>query len=383
MFYREKRKIDNQINQNNHIQIIQINHSNHTNHINHSKMVKKLIKVTGLAVAVLSFASCGGGKSSKDIVPIKDSVERVETLTLQKEKIAHTLTLSTTLQGYETMNVAPSLNGKIESIKVDVGSRVGKGQLLVVMDQSQLTTTKLAFANLKVEKERVEALHKTGSVSQQAYDQIKLQYQQTEESLAFLEKNTFVKADFSGVISAKNYESGELFTGMPIVVLTQIANLKSLVNIPETYYPLVREGQKVKLVSDIYPDNEYTAIIETVYPTIDAATHTFQIKLRIANPKQVLRPGMFARVTMEMGEIESLLVPYQAVLKLQGSNERYIFLNDNGIAKRVVVALGQRFDDRIEIISNEIKENDQIIIAGQSRLVAGDKLKIEQTSKGE
>jgi len=289
--------------------------------------MKRVIKITVLA-AVVSLTGCGGKASKKGNAAEKEQVqnlEKVEVLTLEKEKIAHTLTLSTTLQGYETMNVSPSLQGKIEQIKVDVGSRVQKGQTLVVMDQNQLTTTRLAFANLKEEMGRMEALYKSGSTSQQAYDQLKLRYEQTAESLAFLEKNTFVKADFSGVISAKNYESGELFTGMPIVVLTQINTLKALVNIPETYYPLVKEGKKVSLKSDIYPDKDFTAVIETVYPTIDAATHTFSVKLKIANPKEVLRPGMFARATMEMGEIETLLVPYQAVLKLQGSNERFIY----------------------------------------------------------
>lgn len=337
-------------------------------------MAKRGIKLTGLVMAVFFIASCSGGKSKTAVSTETVTVEQVKVLTMQKEKVAHTLTLSTTLQGYETMNVAPSMSGKIEHIFVDVGSRVQKGQTLVRMDENQLTTTKLVFANLGVEMERMEALHKTGSISQQAYDQMKLQYEQTEESLAFLEKNTFVKADFSGVISAKNYEDGELFSGAPILVLTQINTLKAIVNIPETYYPMIKEGKKVTLASDIYPDQEFTAVIETVYPTIDATTHTFQVKLRISNPKETLRPGMFARVTMDIGEVETLLVPYQAVLKLQGSNERYVYVDDNGEAKRVVVRMGQRFDDRIEILSNELKEGDRIVVAGQSRLVTGAKL---------
>jgi len=79
---------------------------------------------------------------------------------------------------------------------------------------------------------------------------------------------------------------------------------------------------------------------------------------------------------MEMGEMKTLLVPYQTVLKMQGSNERYIFVNDNGIAKRVVVTLGQRFDDKIEIISDEIKEGDEVVRTGQAKLVTGAKLMI-------
>jgi RND family efflux transporter MFP subunit len=337
--------------------------------------MNKTLKITALAAAIF-FASCTGKKSSTEVVDNEQLLETVEVLTLQKEKVAHILTLSTTLQGYETMNVSPSMQGKIERIHVDVGSRIAKGDLLVTMDQTQLNTTRLTFANLAIELDRMESLHKTGSISQQTYDKLKLGYDQTEESIAFLEKNTFVKAEFPGVITAKYYENGELFTGMPIVILTQINMLKALVNIPETYYPLIKAGKKVVLKSDIYPDKDFTATIETVYPTIDPGTHTFQIKLMIPNTHETLRPGMFARATLDVGELESLLVPYQTVLKLQGSNERFIFINDDGIAKRVVVTLGQRYDDKIEIISDEIKEGDQVVSAGQARLVTGAKLVI-------
>jgi multidrug efflux pump subunit AcrA (membrane-fusion protein) len=105
------------------------------------------------------------------------------------------------------------------------------------------------------------------------------------------------------------------------------------------------------------------------YPTIDAYTHSFQVEIKIDNPGEKLRPGMFARVNLELGEINALVVPALAVLKMQGSNERYVFLEENGRAKRVSVHLGQRFDEMVEVISPEIKEGDHLVIAGQSRLI--------------
>lgn len=132
----------------------------------------------------------------------------------------------------------------------------------------------------------------------------------------------------------------------------------------------------MQLRSDIYPGKTFDAVIETVYPTIDAATHSFQAKLRIPNADKKLRPGMFVRTTLELGEIESILVPYLAVLKLTGTNNRYVFINDNGIARRVEVTLGQRFDELIEIFAPGIKEGDEIVVLGQGRLVDGAKLEI-------
>jgi hypothetical protein len=64
------------------------------------------------------------------------------------------------------------------------------------------------------------------------------------------------------------------------------------------------------------------------------------------------------------------------VLKTQGSNERYVFLEENGIARRVVVMIGNRFDDKLELISDEVKEGSNLIVSGQARLVNGDRVKV-------
>lgn len=327
-------------------------------------------------IGIIALALAGCGTQSKDTDNEIARIERVKVTPLTKTKVGRKVELSTTLQGYETMNIAPGVQGRIEHIYVDVGSNVKKGDMLVRMDQTQLNSTKLSLANLEVEYGRVKTLYESGSLPQQTYDQTKLAYDQTKENLQFLEENTFVRARIPGVIAAKNYEDGELFAGAPILVLTQIHMLQALINIPETYFPLVKEGYKLELRSDIYPDRTFNATIETVYPTIDAATHTFQAKLRIPNSENLLRPGMFTRTTLELGEIESILVPYQAVLKLVGSNNRYVFINDNGIAKRVEVTLGQRFDEYVEIISNDIKEGDEIVTLGQRRLINGAHLEI-------
>ena len=130
------------------------------------------------------------------------------------------------------------------------------------------------------------------------------------------------------------------------------------------------------LQTDIYPGETFPATIEIVYPTIDPTTHTFQIKLEIPNLSERLRPGMYVRTTLSLGKAETIIVPYQAVLKLQGANDRYVFINDHGTAKRVPVKLGQRFDDRIEIISDEIRPGDELVVGGQSRLVGGVKLQV-------
>ncbi|MBP5528325.1 MAG: efflux RND transporter periplasmic adaptor subunit [Bacteroidales bacterium] len=339
------------------------------------------IRIAAIALALCSLTACGGKGSgdSKTATTTKKEAEKVKVLTLQSERIAKTLELSSTLEGYETMNIAPSITGHIEHIYVEVGSRVQKGTLLVRMDQTQLNTTRINLASTRTEFDRVSALKQSGSISQQVYDQTKAGYDQLVETERFQEQNTFVKAQFAGVISAKNYEDGEMYTGAPILTLTQISRLKAIINIPETYFPLVHQGMKVSIESDIYPGQTFPATIEIVYPTVDAASHTFQAKLNIPNASEKIRPGMYVRTQLAVGEVDAIVVPYQSVLKLTGSNDRYVFVADGTTARRVAVTLGQRFDDRIEIIPVEngaLKAGDQLVVTGQARLVDGVTLEI-------
>lgn len=306
----------------------------------------------------------------------EERVEQVSTMILQQRPVERKIQVSSNLQGYQTVNVAPSIQGKIEHIYVEVGDRKTRGDILVMMDENQYKTTKLMLGNLTIEKQRMDALLTSGSVSQQSYDQVKLNYDQTKESADFLEKNTYVKAPFNGVISAKNYEDGELYAGQPIVVLTQINKLKTLIAIPESYFPLVKVGMKLTVKSEIYPDQTFPASIEVVYPTIDPSTHTFQCKVVIPNENELLRPGMYVTTTVGLGKANIITVPYQSVEKLVGANDRYVFLNNNGRAQRVAVQLGQRVDEEIEIIAPEIVPGAEYVYVGQHKLVDGVKLNV-------
>lgn len=346
--------------------------------------MNRAFRTVAIVVAAMSLAACGGkgDAASKGATTTQKEAERVKVITLEKERIAKSLELSTTLEGYETMNVSPSITGHIEHIYVEVGSRVQRGAMLVRMDQTQLNTTRINLASTKTEFERVKALKESGSISEQVYDQTKAGYDQLVETERFQEQNTFVKAQFGGVISAKNYEDGEMYTGAPILTLTQINRLKAIINIPESYFPLVKQGMKVSVESDIYPGETFPATVEIVYPTIDAASHTFQAKLNIPNTSEKIRPGMYVRTRLAVGEVDAIVVPYQSVLKLTGSNDRYVFVVDEAegtTARRVPVTLGQRFDDQIEIIPIEadaLKAGDRLVVTGQARLVDGATLEI-------
>ena len=110
-------------------------------------------------LAALSLIACGKKEATTEQ---QERVEQVRTTVLQPREIEREIAVSTNLQGYLTINVAPSLTGKIEHIFCEVGDKVAQGQSLVTMDQTQYKTTKISLANLETEKNRIEQLLKTG-----------------------------------------------------------------------------------------------------------------------------------------------------------------------------------------------------------------------------
>ena len=337
--------------------------------------MKKTVRTILFAAATLAAVSCGN-KKTEQAAPVAEVAPSVTVVTVNEREVIQQQTFTSSVQAFAVNNIAPQSPNRIKKILVDVGDKVSKGQVLVKMDPTQYTTTKLQYANLGVEMGRMEALKEAGSISQQIYDQTKTQYEQLKEQLALYEKNTFVRADFAGVISARNFEPGELCAGQPILQLTQINKLKAYINVQEAYFPQFKNGMKLSIASDIYPGKTFNATVEMVYPTIDPASHTFTVKVVIPNASETLRPGMYVSTTVPVGKVKGLLVPYQSVLKLIGSNERYVFVNNNGVAKRVKVELGKRYDRDVEIISEDLKDGDELVVVGQGRLVDGVKLEI-------
>lgn len=324
-------------------------------------------KIVIYSLAALMLVGCG--KKEEETTEQQERIEPVEVTRLQTHEVERRITLSSNLQAYETVSISPSLTGKIEHIYVEIGDRVRRGDSIVRMDQQQYQTARLTIANLRVEMARLDSLLTYGSATQQQRDQMELQLEQTKVNLKFLTTNTFNLSPITGVVTAKNYEDGELYSGQPIVVLAEVDRLKTLVAIPESYLPRIRKGMSLQLLSDVYPDRVFPASVEVVYPTIDAATHTFQAKVVVPNKEGLLRPGMYVQTTIGLGTDRVITAPYSTVLKLIGANDRYVFIHNNGRAQRVSVEMGDRFGDDVEISAPEIHDGVELITAGEARLV--------------
>jgi RND family efflux transporter MFP subunit len=230
----------------------------------------------------------------------------------------------------------------------------------------------------------MDTLIKHGSITQQTYDQMKAQVESTELVLTNLEENTLLRAPYTGIITGKYFNDGELFSPAPntpagkaaVVSMIQLNPVKVLVNLGENYLPKVKNGMNATINTDVYPNETFAGKVFRIHPTISSATRTFAVEVRVPNPQEKLKPGMFARVTLKMGEADALMVPSIAVMQETGTNQRYVMLNENGTAHRVNVQIVNRMDDQLEISSPGIKGGEELIFAGQARLEDGAKVNV-------
>ncbi len=353
--------------------------------------MKYLKLIPGILIAGLLLTGCSSkvnkkaaANSPSDTTASQKASVPVRVMTLSKTKISRTIDYTATILPFEEVNMAPSTPGRIDRIYVEVGDNVPRAANLFLMDRTQLYQLKLQLTSLEKDLSRLDTLLRVGSAKQQAYDQMKTQYDVLKTNVEFMEQNTLMKSPFSGVVTGKYFEDGEMYSGTPttqsgrsaVVTVMQINPLKVNVNISEQYYPLIKMGMKANLTADVYKNEIFTGRVFRVSPTINSVTRSFIAELELPNRNNLLKPGMFVRVSMDLGEVETFVVPANTVLMQEGTNVRYVFVENNGIARHVDVEIGKRFDDKLEIISDNLKEGDRLVTDGQSRLLNEDKIEV-------
>jgi len=322
------------------------------------------------------------GCSKKEINNETQKVIPVEVSVVKKSSIDRDIELVGTLAAWKEANLGAQTSGRIQKIYVEEGSRVKEGDLLFEMDDTQLAQAKIQYQITKDNYERMKPLYETGSISQSQYDQIKAAYETAEKNYNLLLTNTQFRAPFSGIITSKKLNEGEVFLLAPtggaptIVTLMQINPLKLLLNVSENNFKDIKIGQTVEIQSDIFPNEIFKGYISRINPTINALTRTFEVEVKIPNPQEKLRPGMFVRAKILLGKTDGILVNRAAILKQIGTSAYYAFIIKNNIAKRVDVTIGKEFDSVIEITSG-LSEGDYLVTNGQGILKNGTQVEIK------
>lgn len=338
--------------------------------------MKGTIAKSLLVVCAIIGVSCSS-KQNKQQEQKEEALPKVTVEAVSKCNVTQQTSFTGTVEAYVTNNIAPQSPRRIQKILVDVGDHVQKGQLLVQLDASQLVQAKAQLENYKTEYERAKELYEFGGASKSEYDARKLAYEVAKSTYDNLEENTTLISPVTGVVSARNYDNGDMYTAAPVLVVEQIRPVKIMINLSETLFSKVSKGMTVYVTLDAYGDEEFKGSITRIYPTIDNATRTFAVEVSLNNSDERVRPGMFARVTLPYGDAERVVIPDRAVNKLTGSGDRYVWIYDpeTESVKYSKIELGRRLDNEYEVLSG-VEEGDQVVVLGQLSLTNGAKVEL-------
>ena len=300
---------------------------------------------------------------------------KVNTTIAQVQSVDVNLTYTANVQAEVLNKITPATGGRIEKIFVEVGDRVTRNQVLVQMESSNLQQQTVQLANLQKDYKRYDELLKVGGVAQQQVDQVKTQIDILEAAIRNIQENTQLRSPINGVVTERNYDNGDVYAQNPVLTVEQLNPLKAIIYVSESYFTKVKTGMPADIQLDVYGDENFTGKVSLVYPTIDSSTHTFGVEVSVDNKNMKVRPGMYARVTLNFGANDHIVIPDNAVVKQTGSNDRYVYVIENGTAKYRKVELGQRLNENYEILSG-IAPGDEVVTAGQTRLIDGSQVEI-------
>ena len=331
----------------------------------------KKIKLVGmlLLAMVVGLTSCNKEKKAEATVVTETPNVRLQTVAEREVEQIYELTAS--VQPDAKNSIAPSAPGRIRNILVEVGQQVSKGQKLVQMDVANLSNLETQIENVKRIYKRTQELFNVGGASQQDLDNAKLQLDVAQTNLKNLTENTFLLSPISGVITARNYDNGDMYSGqMPVLAVMNINPVKLIINVSESFYSQVKTGMPINIKFDVFEGQTFQGKVNLIYPTIDERTRTFAVEVKLNNNNNKVRPGMFAHVILEFGKAKRVVAPDKAIVKQAGSGAKYVYAYSDGKVQYKQIEVGRRVDSDYEILSG-LAAGEQIVVAGQAKLVDG------------
>ena len=329
----------------------------------------KKINVIGMLalVLVVGFSSC---KKAATIAPVSET-PNVRLQDATESLVEQTYELTATVLPQAKNSIAPSAPGRIRDILVEVGQHVSKGQKLVQMDVANLSNLETQIENVKRIYKRTQELFNVGGASQQDLDNAKLQLDVAQTNLRNLTENTFLLSPISGIVTARNYDNGDMYSGqMPVLTVMNINPVKLIINVSESYYSQVKTGMPVKIGFDVFGDDTFQGNVSLIYPTIDDRSRTFAVEIKVNNNNNKIRPGMFGRVKLELGKVKHVVIPDKAIVKQAGSGAKYVYVYSDGKVKYKQIEIGRRVEADYEILSG-LAVGEQVVVAGQAKLADG------------
>jgi RND family efflux transporter MFP subunit len=328
---------------------------------------------------------------------IRAKIDTVNVFTLKKGKINKLMTFPAELTPLDRAEIFAKVSGYINEFKVDIGDRVKKGEVLVILDAPEvianysqnLSDKQTAFSKYQISLDAYKRLLKASKVSgtvaaeeiEKSKDLMLSDSSAVEAAKSRLSSNEHLKdyltvrAPFNGIITQRNFDNGTLVgsgNSKPLLVVENIEALRLHVPVPESYVMAIPDTSVIHFTVDAQPGKIYTALITRKSGTVNPGNRTEIWEYIYKNKDNQLKSGMFATATINFRRKElSFLVPESAVVT--NLEKRFVIRLKNKKADLVDVKNGISQDNKVEIFGN-LSEGDTLIVRGTDEIKPGTKL---------
>ncbi|MGC8119610.1 efflux RND transporter periplasmic adaptor subunit [Marinobacter sp. VGCF2001] len=287
-----------------------------------------------------------------------------------------------TLRALNAVELTTEVSGRVVQLNLEPGRKVSQGDVLVRLDDRQaladLRVIEAQLADARRQLERASRLRSNNSVAQSQVDELRTAVNVAEaqrEAARVRLGNHRIEAPFDGVVGLSDISSGAyLPAGTAITTLDATDSMELRLSVPERFVGQVRIGQPVIASSPAFPDERFQGQLVELASRISELSRTLSVRAIIDNADGRLRPGQFMSASLTLREREALVIPEQAVM-IRG-DDKYVFVAEDGIARRVSVVTGSRLPGLVEI-SSGLSIDDAVVITGQDRLSTGDRLEVQ------
>jgi membrane fusion protein (multidrug efflux system) len=297
---------------------------------------------------------------------------------------------------YEETTISAEGAGLIVDIKVDEGSRVTKGHVLVLQDtvkaelavrqaEAMLAQARANFARASADLERKQLLLDDKTIPQNQFDSFKAQadaaaasVDAADTALALARRqlaDLTTVAPYTGVIRERRVSLGtSARSGDPLFVLMRVDPLKLQFELPERYSSRIATGLEVVATVDAFPGRSFVGTVRTVSPAIAVASRAVRVEATVPNADHELKPGFFATVRVPIESVSgSLTVPRSALVSREGVNHVFVVRGDR--AELAPVQVGTETADLVEIVTG-LASTDEVVVEGGATLQPGDQVKV-------
>ncbi len=365
-----------------------VRHGRRVNFIARRANVAGVLGVAAMIGLALLSAGCGRGTEEAASNSVGEAV-LVSAETVGFERVTPKLSFSGSIEPYREASVGAVVGGQIDRIHVEVGERVGEGDLLVTMKDQQLTQAEVRYVVVKKDWERLGRLFEKGAVTEQAFDQADAGYHAAKAAYELILESTRIRAPFDGIVSAVYLEEGEVFVLMPgglsstpaIVELVQVDTVRVHIQIPERRLLDVAPGLETSITVDSYTDRKFRGTVRLVEPTLNPRTRTTTVEIVVPNGARSLRPGMYAHVEVELPSRELLLLTRNALIQRDGTSDYYAMVVEGDVAVRRTFELGDSYGESVEVLSG-LAAGEHVVTAGRFKIEDGAKVRVRGGEEG-